>query len=154
MHATHEAQARHAAQRALAALAGPELADAAVATAAAIVAERALAALEQRLLTHVRSLRQMCHEPHITYMSYAYDMWYDAIALGRIAVACFQPNDVRRRLLSTFTSLQTLDVAGRWSSSCIGVWRSRCQPSRQACVGPTLPCRPFLKKKASVQGEM
>lgn len=48
-----EARARQAAHAALAALGGPQLPDAAVATAAAIVAERALAAHEQRLLTHV-----------------------------------------------------------------------------------------------------
>jgi hypothetical protein len=65
MHADNEMRARRAARRALAALAGPHLPDAVVATAAAIVAERALAALEQSLLTDVGSLlqecRAMCH---------------------------------------------------------------------------------------------
>lgn len=59
MHAGNEVAARHAARCAVAALAGPHLPDAAVATAAAIVAERALAALERDLLMQASSLLGM-----------------------------------------------------------------------------------------------
>ena len=61
MHASNEVAARHAARRAVAALAGLHLPDAAVATAAANVAEPALAALEHDLLVQVSSSLRVFH---------------------------------------------------------------------------------------------
>jgi hypothetical protein len=77
MHTGNAAAASNAARRAVAALAGPHLPDAAVATAAAIVAERALAALERDLLMQVSGLLYMtntqrgisCSSPLVGMMS-------------------------------------------------------------------------------------
>jgi hypothetical protein len=59
MRASNQVAASSAARRAVAALAGPHLPDAAAATTAAIVAERALAALERDLLMQVSGLLYM-----------------------------------------------------------------------------------------------
>jgi hypothetical protein len=90
MHASNEVAARHAARRAVAALAGPHLPDAAVATAAAIVAERALAALEHDLLVQVE--QQLCRRlaQHVSAIETALrrsELETQAITAGKAAVS-------------------------------------------------------------------
>jgi hypothetical protein len=148
MHASNQVAARHAARRAVAALAGPHLPDAAVATAAAIVAERALAALERDLLMQVSSLlRATCAKLHMLQLVLG---GHDAMMVTWLQVAVLLlPATVR---LSTI-KLHLRPLCCRRSSSCAGGLHSRFQPLRPHCGGPRWRPRPLQLRKQQCHHE-